>query len=105
MYYKNYLIVTMLTFFVGSIFMPRIIMEAQDRNQNQFEQAKNLIDYFFIVRVPRQNNIPVRNEGAEPNGFEYYKKLIKKRFEISNHKNDKLNYSIIDHPTNKYPCG
>jgi len=75
MYCKNYLITTVLTLFVGSIFMPSMSMEVQGRDQ--LEQAERLIDCFFIIRVPRQgNNIFVRKEGAEPNGFEYYKKLI-----------------------------
>lgn len=39
-------------FFVGSIFTPTISMEIQQHNQDQFEQAKQLVDCFCIIRVP-----------------------------------------------------
>ena len=68
MHYKNYLATMLLTFLVGSIFTPSIGMEIeQQQNQDQFERVKLLVDAFCITRI--------RIQGAELNGFEYYKKL------------------------------
>ena len=81
MYYKNYLTTTALTVLIGSTFTPNIGMEIeQQQNQDQFERAKKLTDYFCITRFPGNSSIPVRKEGADPNGFEFYKKLTAQQY-------------------------
>lgn len=79
MYYKNYFTTIALTFFVGSIFTPSIGMETQQHNQDQFEKATKLINYFLITRFTnpdaKPNGYPDAKLNAKLNGFEFYQKL------------------------------
>jgi len=76
MFHRNYSTTILLAFFIGSISTPSIGMEIQRQNQEQFDQAKQLIDAFFVARFIRRSDSKLVHYKEEMHGFDFYLKAI-----------------------------